>query len=327
MIDRPVQGPGLLPSIQNIRRQESVPEVAKVSQRPDAVVGKSSEHTRAEASKSAANNALHQISTLEATLPIEILRSPVLMRTEWAWRRLLVELTIGKGEAQSNPETPLLPKELPRSTEGNHSVQAYQPTVQSPLPQASPPPLVEVAVKVMWQTLMSLTARPSQSDWNTQLPPPFEPGMVIPFTDMTVEHLSKNVPDKVKEWTEADRLVGSTRTPDAPQVGGGLFVLPESIGQRMNAVRWEAERRTRVTNQGQQVHQLILTVSVDNFPVKIQLLCAKPSLTVRLETNHPDLKQRVEPHLGDAQAALNGIGWRLDRWSLGDLGNSEEEGL
>jgi hypothetical protein len=284
-MDHSIQGTGQ-PSAVTPKRPGSVPEVAKVTNQTGATVAQSTQRKPALEGQEVAQSPLQQIATLETMLPMEILKSPVLMRTEWAWRRLLVAL-------------------------------AQVPPSQS-----------ENAVKTLWSTLASLVASESNAEWSTQLPPSFEPGRMVPFTDIQSHHLAGDESGKLKEWTQADRLMSATRAPDVPQIGGGIFVLPEPTSkQQRNAVRWEAQRRTRMTNHGQLVHQLSLELRVDNFPVKIQLLCAKPVLTISLETNHARLRANVQQRWESVQDALQGLGWRVERWTVGTLAQAEEEGL
>lgn len=405
-MDKPIQGAGFSTPVDVGRRTgDVVPGVPRVRNQPDASIAKAPGQPRVEDSHVAGKNVTPRITTLEAALPIEILRSPVLMRTEWAWRRLLVTLTQEAAKETDHPgqfvpsgdklsptprswpntegepfvhstETATPPNELPspgksvREEElqpglastplvkpggqsaltGTLRALAATPSGQVPLavaygttteqvtnklgpsqvPSADPneavqPSLAEMTVKALWTALSALSSNNANTDWGTSLPTAYEQGAMIPFTNFKQGDLTKDVPEKVKNWTLADRLVSATRTPDMPQVGGGLFVLPDARGDRQNAVRWQAERRTRTTSQGQAVHHLSMEVHVGNEPVNIDLLCARPSLSIRVETNHVELKRKLELQLHAVKEALSNIGWRLDRWTLGHLQSPGEE--
>lgn len=286
VMDKPIQRAGQ-PSAVTPQRLGSVPEAAKVANQTEQTIAQSTQRKLTVKGQEAIQNPLQQIATLETMLPMEILKSPVLMRTEWAWRRLLVAL-------------------------------AQDPAAQS-----------ENTVKTLWSTLSSLFGSQSNAEWSAKLPPSFEPGTMVPFTDIQSHHLAGDDSGKLKGWTQADRLISATRAPDAPQIGGGIFILPEPLTskQQMSAVRWEAQRRTRMTNHGQLVHQLNLELRVDNFPVKIQLVCAKPAVSIKLETNHSQLRTNLQQRWEGVQGALQELGWRVERWTVSTLAQGEEEGL
>ncbi|MDQ0190577.1 flagellar hook-length control protein FliK [Alicyclobacillus cycloheptanicus] len=322
---------------------------------------------------------------LESMLPVEILKSPVLMRSEWAWRSLVSQLyaqlvmkptasapaeeqtsaaaTPG-GEAASSSTAPA-PTEQPASAAATPGGKAASSPIE-PAPaqeQTSAPAAPAVAaasvpasgnggqetpeagsvsgraalqgaIRLLWDTLAQGAAANGTDTvhvtWPEGSPPP-----VVPFAAMDREIVAQSShPDTLQSWVLSDRLVSSVRMDGSPQVGGGLFFpYAAGVGQpaaaphvRQPAVRWQAERRTRVSSQGRLVHYLKISLPIpDHRTVEVELISARPLLSIHVTTDHAALRQRLSADAADVQQRMAALGWTVDRFSVSDLKPSADE--
>ncbi|WP_156040019.1 hypothetical protein [Alicyclobacillus macrosporangiidus] len=130
-------------------------------------------------------------------------------------------------------------------------------------------------------------------------------------------------PERVRNWVYLQRMMGAVRSPDGSIHGAGLFWLPSPTpGQgTMTAVRWEGRRQSRSGPGGITVHRIRLGLRLAQAQVNVELVCARPSLSVRVrapERMQPALAAAAEP----LAEALAESGWRLNSWRVLDV---EEE--
>jgi hypothetical protein len=266
-------------------------------------------------------------ASLGQLLPISILQSPTLMRTEWAWRRLVLDAVMQtKNDAPENSASQA-------GVEANASMEATVSTSSGAGQgmQLGMQSLLEKSLQTLWNHLdvfsQATQRAPQEIHWPGDLP------------DASVQafaHLQKADIDKLDTSQRAavllDRMEAATKTETDPRIGSGFYFpgVPTGItagGTDRKVVRWQAQRQTRVTRTGQVVYRLKLNIEVSGRPVEITFLSAKPTLAVHIKTDDSQLRRRVEAPDASILTVLHGLGWQVDNWSAGDGGDSMGEGV
>lgn len=245
-----------------------------------------------------------RVELLEQALPIQILKDPSLTRTEWAWRRLLLE----QGATQAS--TPF---------------------------ETSPPEAATTASEQAVQYLRTLlTSLSDVNEGDGQVMMPFQPpAAVFPFNAVsTLEQLNR-LPDKAKRWVVQDRLVSSVRDTSVSKSGSGLFfptAVPsfeysDQVGSSQRgwpAIRWRAEAQTRVSGQGKHVNRVTLDICVHDSPVQVTVVSSNPALYVHISAGEQSLVRRLDEAAEALRRKLNGLGWQVDGLSIGLLKSEGE---
>jgi hypothetical protein len=274
-------------------------------------------------------------ASLGQLLPVSILQSPTLMRTEWAWRRLVLDALMQMMNDAAENSASQAGVGASKSMEATLSTlagggQGKEPGIQPGI-QPGMEALLEKSLQTLWNhldVLSQATQRaPQEINW---------PGALPDAPVQAFAHLQKVDIDKLDTSQRAvvllDRMEAATKTETDPRVGSGFFFpgVPTGVtegGTDRKAVRWQAQRQTRVTRTGQIVYRLKLNIEVSGRPVEITFLSAKPTLAVHIKTDDSRLRRRVEAPDASILAVLHGLGWQVDNWSAGDGGDSVAGGI
>ncbi|MCF8564735.1 flagellar hook-length control protein FliK [Alicyclobacillus tolerans] len=290
---------------------------------------------------------------LESLLPIAVLKSEKLLQVEWAWRRLLLETvtssrsaaqtgTTGQTEAQAARLEPsvaqtadghLVPQQPAPSQPpaGPVSSSSQIPPSQTPAVPALP---AEVSVgeyqgvQRLWNAMEQLSGTASSPDvWSTQLTLADNLGPVVPFVHLSPQHFAGEIPENVKDWMLADRLAGAVHTAERLMSGEGLFFpqLPVPDTPSM-AVRWQADRHSRLGVGGHMVHRLNLRVQLGNDPVEIRMIYSASVLQVHFATDNASLGQSLATGQPDLQQALKQVGVSVNQVTTGPYEPSNKDG-
>jgi|GEM_PF-5399246 len=278
------------------------------------------------------------MQSLSQLLPTEVLSSPSLTKAEWAWRSFLMDTLLGQalsvanspaGVSAQGAEMANVQREAPPPSQWT-PVTAKEPSGQQPEVAAANPSLqgtqslAQNAMSQWWNSLgqwaRALERGMNQANWSGSLPD----ASVIPFSRLSKGQTAGLPPSQQREVV-ADRIVSSIVSENGSHYGFGLFVPPQTDGSRPQypAIRWKGERQTRIDRRGQRIHRLSLEFQLQQWPVHVVLLSAKPSLQVHIRTNHPVLRTFAASPDGVISEQLSQAGWHLDRWTLASL--QEEE--
>ncbi|SIS91035.1 hypothetical protein [Alicyclobacillus vulcanalis] len=145
---------------------------------------------------------------------------------------------------------------------------------------------------------------------------------IIPFASMghawTQHGLSSADQARLAHWILLDRLLASVAPHPFDRRGGGVFV-PNGEQQTGHpiAIRWRAERRTRLGPRGKLVHRLRLDLQLEGRPLTCVLTAQRPALHVHI-TCPPGA-----PYVGYLEKAperiaapLQACGWELTSWTV-----------
>lgn len=275
---------------------------------PQGLGGKTAEE--AGALRDTARIAGQPTASLAELLPLSILQSPQMMRTEWAWRRLVIDAWMRQ--------------------QGTDATTAAKPATN-----VSQPEVLQRGIQSLWQQLDHLSQTNAQASATLHWPDDMPQQPVTPFAALS-EADTRKLPAQHKAGVVLDRLQGAAATPTDPRTGSGLFfpglVIPQlPPGEAHKAVRWQAERQTRITKTGQIVYRLKVNLDVSGRPVEITFLSAKPSLSVHIKTPDHHLRRRIDQPDAGIAATLRALGWNVDNWSAseempGASGSSETAG-
>lgn len=229
------------------------------------------------------------IQSLESLLPASILRSTRWLETEWAWRRAIFQSDNLSTETKNVQS---LWKVLEELATGSESAAATNSSVGS------------------WQ--VDLAKRPGDSN-------------LLPFSQVDSQIL-KELPAKLHPLVLADRLQASVQSSDLPVAGGGLFFPRESyVDGREPAVRWEAERQTKVGALGQRIHRLEIRVQVGRDPLKISLLFAAPHLDIHFGVDNPTLQKTLVEQANSLRTMLAAVGVQVEGVHSGPAATGQED--
>lgn len=180
------------------------------------------------------------------------------------------------------------------------------------------------AMKLLWNTLVKYGAGESAQVWKLDWAVSDLQGKVVPFSNFKMDHLDK-LPARVKDWIVADRLLASTNQSNPKITGEGLyFTVPRNAENRKSAVRWKAERQTKLTSTHALVHRLAIEVQVGTSPVKVTMVASEPTILVHIATNDMTLRKTFQDTLDRVQKSIQGLGWTVDRATVGPLTDVEE---
>jgi hypothetical protein len=274
--------------------------------------------------------------SIESLLPVKILANPLLMRSEWAWKRLLVtamearvglltEATETRAEvAESKPGAPVSATvDLPVKPGEVRDVQ----NLATPVKIASATAGIsryEAAVKILWSILVDVSGGKSRDSWRTEVTDIHSKGPVVQFSQLQhgdLQHLSP----VAQQWVIEDRMTSSVQVDSYERAGQGLFIPPGHSG-RLGQVghRYYARKQTRITGRGKLVHRIQFDFRVNDQPVRCTITSAKPSLLVHFDTNSASLRVHLEIGREGISKVLINQGWQLEQWSVSPFGNEAE---
>jgi hypothetical protein len=274
--------------------------------------------------------------SLESLLPPVLLAKPRLLATEWAWRQLLTEWFRSQDTGGTN-------------------------AITGDVVHGSPPvrPDMATVLTAWWKWLAALAVRSengsvavSAGDWSRAPEAPEVPSRGEPTTPLhaaqgeppianfsaaetsftqsvlsfhTIRKLGDfaKLPAMARDWLMLDRIQSAVHTAGAPQTGGGLFFPPTQTGPWTEPVRWQAERQTKHSNQGEPVHRLWIQFHLGGRPVDVTVLAARPHLSLHVASEEEGLLQRLKANEKQLQAALAAIGWQLQRLTVETITDEE----
>lgn len=269
----------------------------------------SSEHAQQVAAPTDATD----IESFGEPVPSEFSADPLKMRTEWGWRRFLVETLIREPEQGHSSEQSRLQESFQRT--------AYA----SPSSQPAEPLSMQQLVQTLWQTLHPLLQEPSLQHQRLSVAEWMTPGSLLPFTDLKLEHFrDSRVPEKIKRAAIAEKLQGSVKMNLAPIVGSGLYYPPSPIADsRETGVFWKAERQVVVNQSGELVHHLLLAIEINLKPIELLFVFFKPTMTLHIRTDDKFLREKLTGTQEFAKMSLQALGWDLSQFSVGTLTDDE----
>ncbi|AEJ43239.1 hypothetical protein [Alicyclobacillus acidocaldarius] len=132
--------------------------------------------------------------------------------------------------------------------------------------------------------------------------------------------------NRLMQWVLLDRLLASVAPHPLDRRGTGLFVIQNPARRDPPvAVRWRAERRTRVGLRGKLVHRLRLDLELHGHPVTCVLTAQRPALHVHITCSQD------APFIAYLRAAqqvlapsLQACGWELTSWTVDDEGDGPD---
>jgi len=323
---------GLLKGLTEDRSQTSVAQTTSQEQPDIGTVG---------------NQILQSLSQL---LPVEVLKSFSLTKAEWAWRMVLVDELFGRSGVKNETSDLSMTSDKGTSTESavidagdagapevqresqnqgavlKTSAQATQNAAQVARNGQSIENEAENTVSLWWNFLDNLERtvqrENSRNTWFGSLPE----DQMVPFARLSSENLSGASLTQVKEVL-ADRLVSAVVTENGIHFGAGLFVPPQEnpASIQKTVVRWRGERQNKVNRHGQLVCRLSLKFEIQQWPVEVVFLSARPSLQVYIRTNHPKLKNAAASPDSALDKNLKEAGWQIDRWAVSPLTEERSE--
>lgn len=281
---------------------------------------------------------LAQVARLEQVLPARLLERAEWLRTEWAWRRLMFDLTGIPGPAQApadpsdggggaNPEAMVrLWTVLAELAQGASDGEVYWPGARvEGHPPVDPPPgggfsaaPNSAGSPSAASSDLASAPNPTRAGGGSVAPGAGQTGAVVDFAHWGHSQYA-HAPETVQRKALAARVQAAVQAPDGAVLGAGLFWPGPAGAQptRGPAVHWEGRRRSRTTPDGRTVHRLELRVPVRGGDVAVEILAAQPSVSVRLAA-----PQALRPALAAAEAAVGAAlaasGWRLSGWHVSD---------
>ncbi|WP_206915624.1 hypothetical protein [Alicyclobacillus suci] len=180
----------------------------------------------------------------------------------------------------------------------------------------------EVVVRQLWNLLTTATSeanqRASSVSMNFKSDPP-----ILPFASMdggTIATASnKQEAHKLETWVVQDRLVASVLDNPYERVGGGVFFLPPQpeATPPYQAVKWKAQRQTKVGAAGKLIHRLRIELDVHGRALTCIVTAQRPQLLVHFIGEDVRLLSHLERG-GDVLAKpLATCGWELIGWTVG----------
>ncbi len=263
---------------------------------------------------------LQKFTSLESLLPIKILGSPVLMRSEWAWKRLIATALEAGSYTSSDTASGFKAKVLFEGWESQISTAPKtSPTKESASSPSAPKTDLryESAVKLLWTLLASASDSSSGLDsWRIETPRLHEKGPLVEFSNLNQADI-KQLSAGVKQWVIKDRLTSSVQFGAYERIGQGMFFpssapgLPKSV-----AYRYQARKQTRITGRGKLVHRIQFEMRVNNQPIRCTLTSMKPTLWVHFDTDDDLLKKHLTIGQEILTLTLKGTGWNLEQWTV-----------
>ncbi len=222
------------------------------------------------------------------------------MRTEWAWRRTVIDEWMQQAAATQPPV------ETGNETGTSNAAQVLEQSIQT-----------------LWQHMDALTQANSQAPSGFQWPGQMPEQPLVPFARLHPSDV-RQLDAEQRAGVVLDRMQGAVATPIDPRTGSGFFFPGLMLQQPLpadakHAVRWKAERQTRITRTGQIVYRLKLNIEVAGRPVEITFLSAKPSLSIHIKTADQHVRRRVAQPDEGILSTLRQLGWHVDNWSTSDF--------
>ena len=249
-------------------------------------------------------------SAFDAQLPLAILKSPLLQKVEWAWRRVVGELLDSMLSGGAN------------FVESGKLTQAR--AMPNPTPRASQ------VLTNLWENISNLASGDQQqapkSSWVSISG---DERLLIPYSTVTQATLMLQTP-REQALILQDRLLTGVEYQAYERIGNGVYLLPQT-GQskgrpdvRRDAVNWKAQRQTRIGSRGQVVHRLQLDVAVNQHPLRCIITASHPTLIVHFATNDLHLQDVLQAGVTPLTATVRATGWNLDKLTVGSLVTEED---
>lgn len=185
-------------------------------------------------------------------------------------------------------------------------------------------------VHQLWQVISLLGRQsdrgPQEVFLNLRTDPP-----ILPFNSMNQETLSlastKTDENRLSTWVLEDRLVSSVLDNPYERVGGGVFFTPRNTEPNSpnHAVKWKADRQTRVGIGGKMIHRIRLEVQVGGHPLTCILTAQRPQLLVHFVSDQVKLRNFLDRGADIVCEPLRTCGWDLVGWTTGEPSNRSEE--
>jgi hypothetical protein len=267
---------------------------------------------------------------IERVLPLPILERPALAQTEWAWRRLLIQLLSSSAQAIPSESSGVDPRSVPSGpqtvaaqtevgeTESLPVAAETQASEATSLPGA---PDQLTVLRTLWNMMVNLAATRAQDEWHTPWNQAVTKFICLPFSELKAHHL-ESLPEKVQRWVLSDRLQSAVQTASSLTTGEGVLLIPQATKSTSDvgeAIRWKAERRSKPGANGVLIHRLRIECRVGASPVEFTITFAKPYLMVHAATNDTRLRDDFEGRGRQLVERLEAMGVRVERFSVGPL--------
>lgn len=277
-----------------------------VSLGKSAPAGKSADPKSAVGAISSKAETPFQAQELEAHMPISILVDSILTRTEWGWRRLLVDFMEDRTLSQEAPVN-----QGPQLESNTHSGAL---TTTDPYAQT---------IAAARSAIDNIARMPDQRLWTTVLPGTAAAPHLVPFAQIDHHALQNTQTAHLQPWVLLDRLTAAVQDAQAPVFGGGMLVAPSNNLASSVAVRWKAHCSSHSDANGQTVHRLVLDLRLRERPTRVTVVSMHPQLAIHLESDDIRLQSQVETDRSVLQEALNKNGWSLHNLTTGPYQNNE----
>lgn len=188
--------------------------------------------------------------------------------------------------------------------------------------------MLKVSVTHLWSVMRELAQSTERHTLVRLRECPSSP--LVSFASMGREWLEQGLgpADRMRlvQWVMMDRLIASVTPHPFDRRGSGLFLVPHSNAREHPvAVRWRAERRTRMGSRGKLVHRLRLDLELDGHALACVLTAQRPALHVHI-TCSPDAPfvkylQAAGQHVAPS---LEACGWELTSWTVDHEGEGSD---
>ncbi|WAH35440.1 hypothetical protein [Alicyclobacillus dauci] len=191
----------------------------------------------------------------------------------------------------------------------------------------------ELAVRQLWTILTASSAQAHRTSGQIQMN--FKPDPpVLPFSSMNQDTIAlahdKSDAQRLENWVVQDRLVSSVLDNPYERQGAGLFFTsaapPTGNESPQTAVKWTAQRQTRVGTGGKLIHRVRFDLEVSGRPLTCIVTASRPQLLVHFVTDDRKLLTHLERGESVVTAPLKAAGWELIGWTAGQPTTDEMEG-
>ncbi|MCY0896855.1 MAG: hypothetical protein OWS03_11295 [Alicyclobacillaceae bacterium] len=218
----------------------------------------------------------------EARLPTSILSSQEMMDTEWAWRSMLSQSMLQAGVKEDSNAVTVSPED---------------------------------ALQNFWSMLDELAVDSSSELVGLDKGPSGNP--LVSFSTLQVSDIPALRASGLLAPVLLDRLTAATVIDPYERSGRGLFLTAERSRGKSRAVRWQANRQTKLGTAGRIVHRIDLKLSLASGPVSLQVTAMQPFLFVHLSSGDVMTLRDFESNESAARLALRQCGWELRQWTTG----------
>ncbi len=276
--------------------------------------------------------------SFESLLPIKILESPLLMQSEWAWKRLIATVldTVMSTQSSDNQPTNFQAGDLPQS-----QLQGFATALDDALPRVSSESIIrqqspeqsapgpyETAVKLLWSilTLPEGHGGDKSQVWHTELHGKLVQGPVVQFADLHHSQFHEHLSPTAQQWFIDDRLTASVQTDPYVRIGQGIFLPMANEEQPIqDAYRWKAKKQTKITSQGKLVHRIQFDFHVADNPVRCTVTSAKPTLFIHFDSDDAFLRKDLKQGASALSIPLQKAGWHVEQWTVSAFQDWTEE--